>query len=74
MYYGCYNIEQCIPKELYIDYRNFKNDNELSQYLINFPKDKYIEMVEKAYEYYLKMKLEFKEDAVNLKNLLIKLQ
>jgi len=70
VYYGCYNIEQRIPKELYIDYRDFSNDAELSDYLINFPRDRYIEMTEKAYDFYKQNEptflKELKELATNL--------
>ena len=51
IYYGCYNIEKIIPPELYIDYRQFKNDDELSEYLNEFDMSKYDEMVDKAYEW-----------------------
>lgn len=59
VYYGCYNIQDKIPPNLYIDYRNFKNTDELSQYLIEFSKDKekYTEMVESAYQWNLTNKL-----------------
>jgi hypothetical protein len=52
VYYGCYNIEQRIPRDLYVDYRNFKTDNELSEYLTGFPKAKYINMVNRAFDFY----------------------
>ena len=53
IYYGCYNIQDIIPTDLYIDYRNFKNTDELSKYLLEFykDKDKYTKMVEDAYEW-----------------------
>jgi ribosomal protein S18 len=59
IYYGCYNIEEMIPKELYVDYRDFKNINELSQYLIELSKDKkrYTDMVEAAYQWNINTKL-----------------
>jgi ribosomal protein S18 len=59
IYYGCYNIEEMIPKELYVDYRDFKNINELSQYLIELSKDKkrYTDMVEVAYQWNINTKL-----------------
>jgi hypothetical protein len=51
VYWGCYNIQDHIPKDLYIDYRDFKSDDDLSEYLINFDMDKYDDMVERAYEF-----------------------
>jgi len=59
IYYGCYSIEELVPKHLYIDYRDFKNIDELSQYLIDFSKDKekYTEMVEAAYLWNLSTRL-----------------
>lgn len=52
IYIGCYNIEEYVPKELFIDFRDFYRDyNRLAEYLITFPKKKYIEMVEKAYRW-----------------------
>lgn len=51
IYLGCFNIEQHIPKELFIDYRDFKSDHQLSDYLNSFDMTKYDEMVDKAYEW-----------------------
>jgi len=52
IYYGCYNIEQKVPKNLYIDYREFNFDNKkLANYLLTFPKEKYIDMTERAFEW-----------------------
>ncbi len=52
IYLGCYNIEEHVPKELFIDFRDFNLDAKaLSDYLISFPKNKYIEMTEAAYEW-----------------------
>jgi hypothetical protein len=52
IYFGCYNIEDWVPSNLYIDYREFNFDNtKLSEYLLNFPKQKYVEMTEAAYEW-----------------------
>lgn len=59
IYLGCYNIEQLVPKDLYIDLRDYFIDekkftfdlDKLSNDLINFPKDRYIDMTEKAFEW-----------------------
>lgn len=59
IYYGCYNIEKLIPKELYIDFRDFKDLKELSNYLIELSNDKerYNHIVESAYQWNLNTKL-----------------
>ena len=59
IYYGCYNIQDMIPTDLYIDYRNFEDDNDLSKFLLEFYKDKkkYTDMVEAAYEWNLSCRL-----------------
>ncbi len=56
IYFGCYNIEDYIPKDLFIDLRDFYDKgkvdwNRLAKYLIDFSKEKYIEMTEKAFEW-----------------------
>lgn len=52
VYLGCYNIEEFVPTELFIDYRQFNFDNAaLSKYLLSFSKERYIEMTEAAYEW-----------------------
>jgi len=51
VYLGCYNIEKYIPKDLYIDYRDFKNTQDLSNYLLSLPEKQYIDMTENAYSF-----------------------
>jgi len=52
IYLGCSNIEEFVPRELFVDYRDFNFDNAaLSDYLLSFPKSKYIDMVDAAYEW-----------------------
>jgi len=52
IYFGCYNIEEHVPKDFFIDYRDFDFDNKaLSDFLVSFPKSRYIEMTEAAYEW-----------------------
>jgi len=73
IYLGCYNIEQHIPTNLFIDYRQFDFDNKkLSEYLLNFTETQYIDMVEAAYDWYktknkLGTILELEEILENLK-------
>jgi len=51
VYYGCYNIEERIPPELYVDYRKFPSDSALEDYLKNMGKDEFEDMTEKAFEW-----------------------
>jgi hypothetical protein len=56
IYIGCYNIEQHVPKELFIDFREYYNPkkrdyNSLSSLLKSFPKNKWEDMTEKAFEW-----------------------
>jgi len=53
IYYGCYNIEEYVPSELFIDYRKFDSVDKLSEYLISFPRDKYESMVTRAFDFAL---------------------
>jgi hypothetical protein len=67
IYLGCYNIEQHVPKELFIDFRDFGFDiKALADYLISFPKDKYIEMTEAAYKWVKTCRIGSVEDLENL--------
>jgi len=51
VYYGCYNIEERIPPELYVDYRKFPSDSALEEHLVNMTKDEFESMTEKAFEW-----------------------
>ncbi|GAH72585.1 unnamed protein product, partial [marine sediment metagenome] len=69
IYIGCYNIDELVPKDLYIDFRDFYGDySRLAEYLINFPKEKYLEMTERAYKWYKTCKLGLADDFENLLN------
>jgi len=59
VYYGCYNIEDIVPTHLFVDYRQFKNVNELGRYLLWLSRDqkRYIDIVEMAYQWNLTCKL-----------------
>lgn len=52
VYYGCFNIEKKVPKDLYIDYRDFASLGDLAKFLISFNKSRWIDMTEKAYDWY----------------------
>lgn len=54
IYLGCYNIQDHIPTEIFIDYRNFNNVNELSHYLRCLDEKKYKEMINNAYDWVMK--------------------
>lgn len=49
IYLGCFNIEEHIPPELFIDFRKFRSVAELSEYLREFPDELFTEMTERAY-------------------------
>jgi len=51
IYYGASNIELLIPNDLYIDYRDFKDINELNKYLKAFTKSQSESMTERAFEF-----------------------
>jgi hypothetical protein len=52
IYWGCYNIEDHIPKELFIDFREWINDiSGLSNYLLKFDNKQYKNMIENAYDF-----------------------
>jgi hypothetical protein len=57
IYYGCYNIEQKVPKDLFVDFRKFNTLKQLAEYLINFPEQKWVDMTEKAFEWYKTCKI-----------------
>lgn len=52
IYYGCWNIEDLVPIDLFIDFRPFMNNiTKLSQYLKEFTNEQYEQMTEKAFEW-----------------------
>lgn len=51
IYYGCYNIDEIIPSNFYIDYRDFDSFAELNEYIAEYDINIYIDIVEKAYEW-----------------------
>ncbi len=52
VYYGCYNIEDFVPKHLFIDYRDFFGDyKKLMDHLLSFTEEKYNEMTEEAFKW-----------------------
>ncbi len=63
IYYGCYNIEQHIPLDLFIDFRKFNfNYRALKEHLLTFDNAKYTETVEKAYEWNLTNRISNMDD------------
>jgi hypothetical protein len=52
IYIGCYNIEEHVPKDLFIDFREFYGDyNRLTDYLLSFPQSQWEDMTERAFEW-----------------------
>jgi len=52
IYWGCYNIQQYIPKELFIDFREYKDDiNGLVDYMLSIDADKYYKMTNAAFDF-----------------------
>jgi alpha(1,3/1,4) fucosyltransferase len=45
IYLGCPNINELIPKNSFIDYRDFKNKEELYNFITNISKEKYSEYI-----------------------------
>jgi hypothetical protein len=52
VYFGCFNIEDKVPKDLFIDYRDFGNISSLAQFLVEFDKSRWTDMTERAYDWY----------------------
>jgi len=51
IYVGAYNIDELIPPNFFINYNDFRNADELSEYLLSFEDDVYSEIVEKSYHW-----------------------
>lgn len=51
VYWGAYNIERIIPRNLYIDFRDYNNIEELINRLENIGKTEYEDITEAAYEF-----------------------
>lgn len=67
IYFGCYNIESHVPKNLFIDYRDFNYDHKLlAEYLANFPEQKWIDMTEAAFEWQQKNRIGNIQDLENI--------
>jgi len=57
IYLGCYNIEQLIPEDIFVDFRNFEDSYDLVRYLNSISEPDYNKMVDRAYEFKLKTKI-----------------
>lgn len=53
VYLGAYNVDDIIPANFYIDYRDFRNIEELSEYLMSFDMEVYEEVTNASYEWAL---------------------
>lgn len=58
IYYGCYNIEEWIPSDLFIDVRKFNRIDDLNKYLKGITKDQFEDMTESAFEF---VNIDFKD-------------
>jgi len=66
VYLGCFNIEKLIPSDIFIDFRNFENGEDLANYLINISESDYTKMVNRAYEFKLETKINDIEELIKL--------
>lgn len=66
IYLGCFNIEQIIPSDIFIDFRNFNNCEDLVQYLVSISESEYNKMVNKAYEFKLETKINDVDELIKL--------
>ena len=72
IYIGCFNIDELVPKDLYIDFREFYGDyDRLADYLINFPKEKYLDMTERAYKWYKIHRIGLVEDFESMLKIIV---
>jgi len=71
IYIGCYNINEFVPKEAFIDITNFKDINHLSKYIKDISKDEYEynKVINFGYEWY-KDVFEKKSSSLDLENIL----
>jgi len=51
VYYGAPNIEELIPRECYIDYRDFKSEDDLYNFIKYMPNEKYLAYLEAIKNY-----------------------
>jgi len=66
IYFGCFNVEQLLPSDIYIDFRKFCNCNDLIKYLCNISEDEYNRMVDKAYDFKMNTKINDVDELVKL--------
>lgn len=51
VYWGANNVEKYVPKECFVDKRNFQDIDDLYEYMFNFSKSDYLNFVEKLNSY-----------------------
>lgn len=66
IYFGCYNIEELIPQDLYIDFRNFDSCDDLVKYMMSLSEQDYNRMINRAYEFKLKTKINDIEELIRM--------
>jgi hypothetical protein len=69
VYFGCYNIEDLIPTDLYIDFRNFDNCEDLVNYMLSLSESDYIKIVNRAYEFKLETKINDIDELIKIINI-----
>ncbi len=47
VYYGCSNIEELVPSDCFIDYRQFSSFSEMERFLLNLSDDEYLGYVKR---------------------------
>jgi len=66
IYYGATNVQEHIPEDLYIDYRKFKSDSELTEYLHFFSNEDFNKTTEKAFNWVKQSRYGNAEDLVRI--------
>jgi len=66
IYLGCFNIEQIIPSDIFIDFRNFNDCEDLVKYLVSISESDYNKMVNKAYEFKLETNINDIDELIRL--------
>ena len=52
VYLGPKNVKQYVPESCFIDFRNFKNLEDLNKYLESIDENKYYEFISNIYSFY----------------------
>lgn len=66
IYLGCFNIEELIPSDIFIDFRKFEDIRDLVKHLNSISESDYSKMVDRAYEFKLETKINDIEELIKL--------